>query len=381
VISSRNIPDPLRIALIGCGQIADAHLQELAKIRNVQVVAVCDAHRDLAVQAAARFGVAGVYDSAADMLTESRPNVVHIATPAHTHFGIARECLIAGCHIYVEKPFTLNADEAEALVRLADDRGLKLCVGHDQLFDPAWQELRRRVDHGEIGTVRHVESVLGYPISGQFGSQVASDRQHWVRRLPGGLFQNTISHPLYRITEFLADEHPDVSATWQARAGRDFPTELFVQLNGKDVTATLSFVSTIAPQRMTRVYGEKGTIEIDLDGQTIRQIGPAKAPGAFCKLLTPWKQWRESARNLRRNLLRFLKAEIHYFAGLRGLSEAFYQSIRTDGEPPIPAAQIVRVTRLMDRIFDAARSTSEAEAAGESSRPALRPGALMEAFR
>jgi predicted dehydrogenase len=375
----RNNFDPLRIALIGCGQIADAHLHELAKIKNVRVVAVCDMHRDLAMQAAARFGIDGVYDSIPNMLAQSRPDVVHIATPAHTHFSVARDCLNAGCHIYVEKPFTLNADEAEALVDLAADRSLNVCVGHDQLFDPIWLELRRRVAGGEIGPMRHVESVLGYPISGQFGSQVAADPNHWVRRLPGGLFQNTISHPLYRITEFLTDGSPEVSATWHTRQGRDFPTELFVQLHGTDVTGTLSFVSTIAPQRITRVYGERGALEVDLDGQIIRCIGPAKAAGAFCKLLTPWKHWREAACNLRDNLWRFLKADIHYFAGLRGLSNAFYDSIRTGKESPIPATEIVRVTRIMDQIFETARSTPVADIV-EPSRGSLRKAPLMEAL-
>jgi predicted dehydrogenase len=232
--------------------------------------------------------------------------------------------------------------------------------------------LRRRVSKGEIGPVRHVESVLGYPISGQFGSQVAADPNHWVRRLPGGLFQNTISHPLYRITEFLTDNIPEDSATWRTRQGRDFPTELFVQLHGTEVTGTLSFVSTIAPQRITRVYGETGALEVDLDGQVIRRVGPAKAPGAFCKLLTPWKHWRETARNLRRNLWRFLKADIHYFAGLRGLSEAFYDSIHTGKKSPIPAAEIVRVTRIMDQIFHQARSNAETNSGFiTSQRPAV----------
>src|SRR4029078_10244952 len=106
--------------------------------------------------------------------------------------------------VYVEKPFTQNAEEAETLVAIAQERGLKICVGHDQLFDPAWRVLVHRVSSGEIGAVTHVESVLGYPITGQFGSQVKGDPRHWVRRLPGGVFPNHIPPPLSPHTQILA---------------------------------------------------------------------------------------------------------------------------------------------------------------------------------
>ena len=86
----------LRIALIGCGQIADAHLQELRKIDRATVVAVCDRHVDLARQAAARFEVDRYYDDAATMLRELKPDVVHITTPAQTHAPLAMQALQAG---------------------------------------------------------------------------------------------------------------------------------------------------------------------------------------------------------------------------------------------------------------------------------------------
>jgi predicted dehydrogenase len=346
----------LRVALVGCGQIADAHLQEIARIACAEVVATCDAHRDLAMQAAARFGVPHHFDDLGTMLAAVAPDVVHIATPAHTHFRLAQQCLEAGCHVYVEKPFTENATEAESLMAIAAEHGRHVCVGHDQLFDPAWIELRERVTKGEIGVVSHVESVLGYPISGQFGSQVSGDPRHWVRRLAGGLFQNTISHPLYRITEFLTDPEPEIVAAWSKRAPYDFPTELIAHIRGRSVTGTLTFASTIASQRITRVYGSTGGLEVDLDGQVTRRIGPARAPGAFAKLLTPWRQWRESSANLRRNLWRFAKADIHYFAGLKGLCESFYSSILGGDDAPIAPSEIVRVTRLMDRIFAACKA-------------------------
>ncbi len=346
----------LRVAIVGCGQIADAHLQELRKIGSVTVVATCDSHRDLAMQAALRFGVPNHYDDLKAMLAHQLPDIVHIATPAHTHAQLAQLIMQAGAHVYVEKPLALNECQVRAVLETAASLKRCVCVGHDQLFDPAWLELRQRVKRGDIGEVRHVDSVLGYPISGPFGRAVGSDPNHWVRRLPGGLFQNTISHPLYRITEFLADDRPEVSARWWAKPGVDFPTEMFVHLRGRDVTGTLTFSTSIAPQRVTRVLGSDGTLEIDLDAQTVVHTAPPKLPGALGKLDAPWRRRREGARALRRNVWRFVRSDIHYFSGMRSLFEHFHYAVRNpQGKWPVAADEMLRVTCIMDQIFAAYR--------------------------
>jgi len=86
----------LRVAIVGCGQIADAHLAEIAKQPLGKAVAVCDQHHDLARQAGERFGVAGIFDNLDKMLAEARPDVVHVTTPPHSHAAIARTALAAG---------------------------------------------------------------------------------------------------------------------------------------------------------------------------------------------------------------------------------------------------------------------------------------------
>lgn len=353
----------LRVAVVGCGQIADAHLQELRKVPAVEIAATCDVHRDLAMQAALRFGVPRYDDDLDTMLREVKPDVVHVATPAHTHSAVAQAALAAGAHVYVEKPFTVDAREATQVLQAARARGLHVCVGHDQLFDPAWLELRRLVAEHRIGDVRHVESVLGYPVAGQFGKAVQADPNHWVRRLPGGLFQNTISHPLYRITEFLADETPEIVGRWWSMPGRDFPSELLVHMRGRDVTGTLTFATTIASQRVTRVYGTRGTLEVDLDAQTVIRSAPPGLPGAFGKLEAPFRRRAEAARVLRRNVARFLRSEIHYFAGMKTLFERFCEAARDPSKPcPIAPSETLRVTRLMDDIFEQCRSAAAAAA-------------------
>jgi len=203
----------IKVGLVGCGQIADAHLQQIRRIPWADLIAVCDLEPLLARQAAERFEIAGQFTSLDQMIEQCRPDVVHITTPVESHRPLAKQLLNAGIHVYVEKPFTVDVDETRDVLDTARQQDRLVCLGHDQLFDPVWLECRRRIADGEIGDVQHVESVLAYPLHGPFGAQVIANPDHWVRRLPGGLFQNTISHPLYRITEFLDDVEPELQAT------------------------------------------------------------------------------------------------------------------------------------------------------------------------
>jgi predicted dehydrogenase len=350
----------INIGLIGCGQIADAHLQQIARIPYANVVAVCDLEPLLARQAAERFGVPQQFTDVDRMLSECQLDVVHVTTPVHTHGPIAKQVLAAGCHVYVEKPFSIDGPEARDVIRTAQNANRMVCIGHDQLWDPVWLEAQEIIASGQIGEVQHIDSWLGYPINGPFGKQVTANPNHWVRRLPGGLFQNTISHPLYRITELLPDEEPEVWATWFEKLPEiPFPTELRVHLKGASVTGSCVFTSTTKPcHRLVRIHGTEAGFEVDLNTQLIRFDRTDKFPGALGKIESAWRQRREGARNFRKSLKRFLKGGFHYFDGMKELFDRFYQAILNNTEPPIPATEILRFTDIMDRIFESASGAS-----------------------
>src|SRR5262245_20292358 len=102
----------------------------MQRVSSCKLVAVCDRELLMARQLAERFGLEGYYSDSEELLQKSRPDVVHITTPPQSHFPLARQCLEFGCHVYVEKPFTLTSEEAESLIKLAEERGLKITAGH-----------------------------------------------------------------------------------------------------------------------------------------------------------------------------------------------------------------------------------------------------------
>lgn len=347
----------LNIALVGCGQIADAHLQEIGKLKNAKVVAVCDRHLDLAKQAAARFGVPQVFDDVYMMLRQVHPNVVHITTPPHTHLPLALAALGAGAHVYIEKPFTVDAREADELLTAADRASLLVCVGHDQLFDPAWQECRRLYDRGQLGKIVHVESIQGYNLEGPFGTLLSSDPNHWVHRLPGGLFQNVISHPLYKIADFLPDAMPIVQASWFGKSDRyPFPVELRVMLRGTEVSGSMTFSSAARPvQRVTRVYGTRQSVEVDFESRVVRLLTASRLPGAFGLIEAPIREMKQFGAAAAKNIWRFIRSDLQYFAGMNRLIAQFYAAIVRKSAPPIAHDEIRRVTAMMDEIFRVCR--------------------------
>src|SRR5919106_6630881 len=127
--SERSTSRTLRVALVGCGKIADQHVLAINRIPDCQIVAICDQELLMARQLGERFGISECFSGLEEMLQASSPDVVHIPRPPQSHYTLPRKCLESESHVYVEKPFTITATEAASLIQLADSRNLKITAG------------------------------------------------------------------------------------------------------------------------------------------------------------------------------------------------------------------------------------------------------------
>src|SRR3989442_12802269 len=141
----------LKIAIVGCGKIADAHASQIHRIEGCGLVGACDGEELMARKLADCFRIGRHFAVPTAFIHETRPDVVHITTPPQSHFSIARRCLEEGCHVYVEKPFALHTSEAEELIGLAERRNLKLTAGHDDQFRHVARRMRQLVHDGYLG--------------------------------------------------------------------------------------------------------------------------------------------------------------------------------------------------------------------------------------
>jgi len=316
----------------------------------------------MAEQLAERAPAAHFASGLSQLLSDARPDVVHITTPPQSHYSLAAQCLEAGCHVYVEKPFTLNTDEALRLVRTAQVRDLKLTAGHNLQF--TWEniEARELVKAGFLGGPPvYIESYYTYNLGDAgYAKAVLGDRDHWVRRLPGKLLHNIISHGIARIAEHMETDAPIVSAFGYAsplltRIGEgDVTDELRVQIaDGRNMSASFVFSSQLGPpMNGCRIYGPTNSLTVDNVHHTlIRSVN--KSYKSFLNyFIPPVTMAREYARNTRRNIGRFMRSEFHDDSGLKHLVERFYRSVLGDGPPPISYREILLTSRIMDAIFD-----------------------------
>src|SRR5947209_19464509 len=98
----------LRVAIVGCGKVADQHVQAIDRIADCEIVGVCDREVLMARQLGERFGINKCFSDLEEMLRSVTPDVVHITTPPEGHLALARKCLEFGSHVYLEKPFTVT---------------------------------------------------------------------------------------------------------------------------------------------------------------------------------------------------------------------------------------------------------------------------------
>lgn len=358
----------LKIGIVGCGKIADQHVDAIHHIPDCEVVALCDREPLMAKQLGERFGISASFSELSEMLEAARLDVVHITTPPQSHYSLAKQCLESGSHVYLEKPFTITAGEAESLIRVAERRDLKITAGHNLQFTPETLEMRRLLAEGFLGGKPvHLESHFSYDLGDtSYVSALLGNRQHWVRQLPGQLLHNIISHGTAKLAEFLNDDLIEIVAA--AHQSEQLKTleipevldELRVLIRDKSgTTAFFCFSTQIKSLNELRIYGPANSVTVDIaTGSLIR-----KQSRAYKSYLTyfipPLKNAREHLRNAGCNVINFLRRRRYQDFGMKELIERFYNSIRLRGEPPIPYREIILTARIMDEIFSQIYRDSE----------------------
>ena len=351
----------LRVALVGCGKIADSHASQLQRIRGSEIVGVCDTEPLMARQLCERFGVKKWFSDLTKLLIETKPDVVHVTTPPKSHFDIAKACLERGCHVYVEKPFTVNEEEAQKLIAIAKQAGLKITAGHDDQFGHVARRMRALVRSGFLGGAPiHMESYYCYQL-GQSGYAAAllGDDRHWVRKLPGKLLHNIISHGIARIAEFLTADSPHViaygftSPTLKSMGEREIVDELRVIISEPEgATAYFTFSSQMRPLlHQFRLYGAKNGLVLDQDQETLIKLRGDRFKSYLEKFVPPVTFAEQYLGNALTNIRTFLKNDFHMKSGMKCLIEAFHRSIVEETPPPIPYREILLTARIMDAIF------------------------------
>lgn len=236
----------LRAGLIGLGMMGRHHARVLRQIEGVELVAVADPAGD-------PHGVAGALPVLPDVhaLVAAGLDVAMVAVPTAYHEEVALALAAAGVHTMVEKPIAATVASGRRVAEAFAERGLVSAVGHVERFNPALQELRRRIARGDLGEIYQITTSR----QGPFPSRIADV----------GVVKDLATHDI-DLTAWIAQSHyTAVSARTAHRSGREHEDLVLVtgQLaNGIVVNHVVNWLSP-KKERSTVVTGSQGAFLAD----------------------------------------------------------------------------------------------------------------------
>lgn len=147
-----------RVGVIGYGYWGPNIVRNFNGLDGSRVVSICDRNPEALNRARKAHRDIQTTTNPAEVTSSSENDAVAVVTPVWTHYELAKAALENGKHVFVEKPFTSTAAQAEALIELAEKRNLKIMVDHTFLFTGAVRKIRELIDKGELGKLYYYDS-------------------------------------------------------------------------------------------------------------------------------------------------------------------------------------------------------------------------------
>jgi predicted dehydrogenase len=239
------MPD-LRAGLLGVGMMGRHHARVLRELDGVELVAIADPGGD-------SHGVAGDLDVLPDVeaLIAADIDMAVVAVPTRFHEEAALKLAGAGVHTLVEKPIAHSLEAGQRMVDAFATAGLVGAVGHIERFNPSLQELRRRIEAGELGAVYQVQTRR----QGPFPSRIADV----------GVAKDLASHDVDLTAWVVQSDYEVVFAQTAFKSGREY--EDMIAITGRTASGVIvnNLVNWLSPmkERLTVVTGEKGAFVAD----------------------------------------------------------------------------------------------------------------------
>jgi predicted dehydrogenase len=141
----------VNLAIVGLGYWGPNILRNAWELEDAVVAAICDKDEEAVARQARRYGTTKLLTAFDDVLADEDIDGVCIVTPISTHYELAKTALLAGKHVFVEKPMASSVKECDELIEIAGERGLVLMPGHTFLYSPPVIATKERLESGEIG--------------------------------------------------------------------------------------------------------------------------------------------------------------------------------------------------------------------------------------
>ena len=248
----------LRIGILGAARIApSAVIKPAQHVGEAVIGAVAARDRRRAQEFASKHGIPKVHDSYAALVADPDLDAIYNPLPNGLHAEWTIAALEAGKHVLCEKPFTANANEAEAVAAVATRTGLVVMEAFHYRYHPLARRMREIVDSNELGEIRRVETSLCFPLPKFSDIRYQYD-------LAGGATMDVGTYTVH-MARLLGREEPEVVSATAKRRGPDIDRAMRAELkfpSGHTGRITCSMWSSWLIQTYARVIGERGELHV-----------------------------------------------------------------------------------------------------------------------
>jgi 2-alkyl-3-oxoalkanoate reductase len=340
----------LRVGLVGAGYISEFHARAIHRVRNARLVGIADVVTGRAAVLAARFGIPNVFATMEEMI-EQGIDVIHILTPPDTHAQLAIAALQNGCHVLVEKPLAMNAEEVDYISAGAAAARKSVCVNHSMLYDRFVSKALNLVRSGAIG----VPLTFDYFRSSEYPPYRGGPLP--IHYQDGGYpFLDQGVHALYLAESFLGPIE-DVKAFYGTHGGDSnlLFDEWRVAAQSQRGTANIQISWNVRPlQNWFVVQGTKGVIRANLFAMWVTHTPQLPLPKAPARALQAVSEGLSICTQVPANVARFAAKKIVQYDGLHSLVAAFYSALQTGAPMPVPVEQARSTVYWTNRVFQQA---------------------------
>ncbi|HEY1952203.1 MAG TPA: Gfo/Idh/MocA family oxidoreductase [Gemmatimonadaceae bacterium] len=336
---------PLRVGILGAGQMARHHARAIARLGSAKLSAAVDPDSSALAEMSSIGGDIATFASLDELIRSKKVDVLHICTPPQTHEELAERALEAGLHIYVEKPFVETSAAAKRLAALADSKSLKICAGHQLLYEPPTVIARQLLP--SLGELTHIESYFSFRA---------------MRHSPNGRaplrddlqLLDILPHPVYLLLDFLERSVSGTTRAVSVEIGARGTVHALVKRG--PLTATLVVTLDGRPvESYLRLVGTNGSVYADyVRGTVQRNIGPGAS--GIDKLISPYRQASQLLTGTTSAMYRRLARRQRSYPGLAEIFGEFYESIRQNRSSPVSRANLVETVAICEQIGSALRT-------------------------
>lgn len=335
--------EKIKVGIVGCGLIAKLrHIPAYRKMKNVEVLAVCDLNEELARNTAEEFKIPKYYTNTSEMFSVENIDIVDICVPPQIHAPIAIEAMESGSNVIMEKPMALKVSDCENMIEVSKRNNVKLSVIHNKNFHSPFIKAKKMVKAGEIGEFVGMRMFLATP-----HWDMIDLKDHWYHKLPGGVIGETGPHIAYMSSEFIKNiDEVDVYAKNYLKHPWAPHDDFRIELKGDNgiSSITLSYTPNYWVCDID-IIGTDALLRLDLNGMLIKKHNLKELKyGPFVKYYL--SDIGQIAGGMLKNALGNKKI------GTDLVIEKFVDCILNDTQPPVTAEEGKEAVRIMEKVVE-----------------------------